>query len=239
MVMDADGSSLHDLGPHRHSPAWSPDGREIAFVRGYNEQVAIWISTPEGMAARRIGSGENPLWSPDGKRIVFERIVDDAFTIFLMDADGTNVKRLLGRRQLDDSYAPAWSSTGDRIAFSGVVTSGNGDGDSVYLVKPNGTALRRLVRPVRGTSIGRPEWSPNDRWILFARDDAFHIIGTDGRGLTRIARGDGDFQWSPSGRKVAFDRQASKGRRIYAVRTDGSGLRAISPIMRSVGGFDW
>jgi len=70
--MNADGSHRRNLtrrAGQDHAPAWSPDGKKIAFAsvrRG--PSLAIWVMNTDGSHQRRVSKvdGEYPAWSPDG-----------------------------------------------------------------------------------------------------------------------------------------------------------------------------
>lgn len=69
-------------GPGNHrAPAWSPDGKRIAFVsdRDEGEGTQIWVMPAAGGEAKRVTSGPGgaggPLWAPDSRRIAFTRSV--------------------------------------------------------------------------------------------------------------------------------------------------------------------
>src|SRR3954447_24330022 len=80
-------------------PAWSPDGREIAFESNLDGDMEIYVMNADGTNVRQITHNtiwdEGPAWSPDGKRLVFSHGADDLhLDIFTMDADGTNQRQL-------------------------------------------------------------------------------------------------------------------------------------------------
>ena len=77
-------------------PAWSPDGRWIAYVRRLPGDTIreIWIMRPDGSGAHRLtslhGTSINPAWSPDGRRIVFASdIVGSLYDLYLVGRSRT------------------------------------------------------------------------------------------------------------------------------------------------------
>ena len=81
-VMDGDGSNQRrvTVNPARDEyPAWSPDGKKIAFVSNRNnvneDHKQIWVIDADGKNAIRLTDGlvdTNPDWSPDGTKILYD-----------------------------------------------------------------------------------------------------------------------------------------------------------------------
>jgi tol-pal system beta propeller repeat protein TolB len=163
-VMNADGSDITrvttDPAPE-WNPEWSPDGTQIAFVKGESE-VEIFVMKANGSDVRKLtstdgGSGFDPSWSPDGTKIVFGSIQFEDWGIFIVNADGTNEHPLL----FDNSiYAtvPEWSPDGSLIAFQGSV----GDETGVFAIRPDGSGISNLASDAhaRGSSDGGIAWQP-------------------------------------------------------------------------------
>jgi Tol biopolymer transport system component len=141
-------------------PAWSPDGRRIAFMssqpgaRGNNPNYDVVVVNRDGTGARRITDwpGEDgwPAWSPDGRSIVFTSTHGDgSMRLYVMAADGSR-KRLL-THTISGAF-PVWSPDGRAIMFSGG-RNGIGDHDHLWVIRPDGSGLRRL--PIVGWL---PDW---------------------------------------------------------------------------------
>ena len=82
------------------SPAWSPDGKRIAFYSERDGNSEIYVMSAEGGAATRLTNSKAdegyPAWSPDGRTISFDSDRDGNFDVFAMDVNGSNVRPLSG-----------------------------------------------------------------------------------------------------------------------------------------------
>ncbi len=148
------------------TPAWSPNGRQLAFTSYRNKYPTIWIMDADGSHAKQV-TPENetygdyfPSWSPDGKWIAFQRNDSTRARIGIVSAEGGEPRFLPWAGK---AYHPAWSPDGDSIAISAV--RDNGDLD-IFIVSPQGRQkvhIRRqgddknpawIVHRPRGTSKG-------------------------------------------------------------------------------------
>ena len=128
-VMNADGSAPTRVvasdfvqpGDSLQMPIWSPDGRQIAFVRAnYDESWQIYVVNADGSSPRRLINGSipsqsDPAWSPDGTSIVFASF----FGIGVLNADGSGWRTLASGRLFD----PDWTADGRAVLYNRFTSS--------------------------------------------------------------------------------------------------------------------
>jgi TolB protein len=164
-------------------PTWSPDGRWLAFTKDANAGLpSVFVRNVDGGPPHELPgqsiehADSNPAWSPDGKTIA----VDGGYggSLWLMDADGGNERRLdTGSPLCFGSAEPDWSPDGQWIAFVGsnckAQTLHGGlkeHWSDIWLVRPDGSDLRRLTRADRRAwAAHSPAWSPDGKRIVFVR----------------------------------------------------------------------
>ena len=103
-------------------PAWSPDGRSIAFSSTRAGVTQIYVMNADGAgAARRVSNAtadaSEPTWSPDGRRIAFA-VGDEPTHLSVTRSDGKGAAGALGGGGASQAY-PAWSPDGTTSPMSG------------------------------------------------------------------------------------------------------------------------
>ena len=223
-VMGGDGKNQRrvTVNPtYDQYPAWSPDGKMIAFVSNRNKgRNQIWVIDADGRNPVRLTDGVSdsyPDWSPDGKTILYDanHVPEEHDLapggIVAMDADGNN-KRLLKNK---GGTHPSWSPDGNRIAFA----FGNfGDTRQVYVMDPDGGNPRQLTRDAGHKYM--PSWSPDGKHIAYASNYRIWVMDSDGKNQRRLTNVNGDEHptWSPQSDVIAFH---------AAERDDGHGIYVL------------
>lgn len=152
------------------SPAWSPNGRELAYSSSRTGDPEIWIADSNGGSARRVTSFRGPDVSPvfnpkTGAQIAWISGRTGLPQVYVMETDGSGVQRMT-----DGGYAtsPSWSPNGQFLAFAWNRKYGPGapGGQDIYVME---IATKRWIQVTH--EIGRcdfPSWSPDGRHIVFA-----------------------------------------------------------------------
>ena len=181
------------------SPAWSPNGRELAYSSSRTGDPEIWISDANGGLARRVTSFRGPDVSPvfnpkTGAQIAWISGRTGLPQMYVMEADGSGVQRMT-----DGGYAtsPSWSPNGQFLAFAWNRKYGPGapGGQDIYVME---IATKRWIQLTH--EIGRcdfPSWSPDGRHIVFANsssgratDSKIETMLADGTGRRTLTTGD-------------------------------------------------
>jgi Tol biopolymer transport system component len=221
-VAKADGTgprpvALPDGFTEAAHPAWSPDGRWMAFASfdANGRDALIRIASASGGPSTAIAAGNNPSWSRDGSRIAY---VASGRADYATDwsAPGRNDERIESVTVAGPSAGeievlargiwPRWSPTDDRLAFVGRQEA-NWD---IYLRSTDGLGLTRLTDdPALDT---QPTWAADGRSVVFLSDRGnrwdLYRVAADARGgaqrLTDHIRREDNPSISPEGRRVAF-----------------------------------
>ncbi|MFN2468164.1 MAG: hypothetical protein ABR521_08575 [Gaiellaceae bacterium] len=218
-TMRGDGSDVRrvtDNDLFDNAPAWSADGRRLAFVRDTFEgdsRPQVVVSDAGGGAQRVVARGTDPAWSPDGALLAFSRYG----SLYLIGADGRNERLLLGKDGVLEATQPAWSPDGTKIAFSRGGIRAEEDPSDVYTIRPDGEELTRLSFPNEtGRCSFSPAWSPDGAEVAYVSATTCYldksgvtIYATSLAGVTRrVTSGGNDYdpEYSPDGKRLLFSR---------------------------------
>jgi Tol biopolymer transport system component len=146
-TMDVGGSARNNLG-RGMQPAWSPDGKSIAFAQSVEGVgVRIFVMNSARLGRRQVSTGpgahEYPVWSPDGRRIAFQASIPkvngrSGAEIRMVNVDGTG-EIAIGAHSAYLDETPSWFPDGKRL----VIQSDRSGAMRLYEIDLAGKELRR------------------------------------------------------------------------------------------------
>ena len=255
-VMNADGSGQTRLTNNSFDdldPAWSPDGRQIAFISEQDGTDGdVWVMNVDGSGAHQLtfnDLGEFSVdWSPDGRQIVFSQENPPGDDLFLINADGTGLRQLT----LTDFFqiGPHFSPDGQLIAFNHELDAASND--VLALIRPDGSGITNL------TSINAfsPDFTSDGKRIVFWSDQltghtdreiaSIAVDGGDLKNLTNTpsiaGNTDNDQAPSPSRdglNRIAFSSLRGGDQELWIMNADGSGVTQLTNTTGTNRGPDW
>lgn len=221
VVADADGENAQVMVASPQplmSPAWSPDGRKIAYVSFENNRSEIYVQDIRSGTRQRVSArpGVNgaPAWSPDGRRLAVSLSRQDGnLDVYTLDVSTQVLTRLTDGPAIDTE--PSWSNDGREIYFTSDATGA----PQVYRVPAEGGRAQRVS--FEGRYNARPRVSPDGRQIAVVHNDRgnYRIAVVElPRSTVRVlseGRLDESPSFAPNGETL-----------IYATREGGRGVLA-------------
>ena len=205
------------------SPAWSPDGKWIAYYH-FNSNpddslypTGLYIIDTSGSNRRLIIAGRayNPDWSPDGSLLAF-----DVGRIFITNVYTGELKQLtFGSGQ----HFPQWSPDGKYIAFEDVINTPP-DTAGIWIINVNTLEMRYFDRG------GTPDWSPDNTSLVYKSLEGItigKIDGTSFKTILPIKKETGCPRWSPDGTTIAYIRDKPIWATIWLMDTEGGNQREL------------
>ena len=226
VIADADGESARVALASPEpiiSPAWAPNGREIAYVSFESRKATVRIQDVQ-TGGRRVladfkGSNSAPAWSPDGQQLALSLSRDGGTQLFVINRDGSGLKRLTQSSAIDTEacYAP----DGRSIYF----VSDRGGGPQVYRMPAGGGSADRVT--FSGNYNISPAISPDGRTMAFITrvSGAFRLSVMDlGSGqIQTISEGNDDESpaFAPSGKLIVYATRAGGKEVLMTTTLDG------------------
>jgi TolB protein len=244
-VMDYDGYDQRRITGHESltfTPAWSPDGKGLAYTSYYELSPSIYWADRE--TGRKSGvfvdevQSTSPDVSPDGGSVVFSRSLRGNIELFrcrIFNCQPT-LQRLTDSGAIDTN--PSWSADGRQIAF----TSSRSGSPQIYVMNADGGNVRRLT--LEGRYNEGADWSPDGRRIVFAHRTAngarFDIaqVEVETGDMKILTSGPGTHEapsFSPDGNFIAYESTVSGSKQIHLMTADGQPVRQLTSIGRNYG----
>ncbi len=234
-IMDWDGSELRRVtrnGMGNNAPAWSPDGRWMAYSSFKSMPPGVFLLPTNGAREFKVSSSLaqaiGGAFSSNSRYFAFAELVRRNYEIFRYDLR-TRVKRRL-TRSFGIDVSPTFSPNGKKIAF----TSSRLGNPHIYVMNVDGSSPRRIT--FKGKYNTEPEWSPRgDRIALTSRikqgkEIDIATMNVDGADLRRLTGSQGRNEsptWSPDGRHIAFSSDRSGRKYVYVMTSAGTQLKRL------------
>ena len=203
-IVHPDGTGYRQLagmsGADLLYPEWSPDGRQVAFVRQTSSCEQLWVMDADGTHQQRLNVAASACrlqWSPDGRDILFMGTPSPS-GMWLVHPDGTGFRPFTltcaGCPPVPLYDVMRWSPDATQLAFR------LNDAGDVGVTNRDGTVLLSILlhqpSSINGTIDPAPRWSPDGLELVYgtrdaipAHDPAVGVMTATGTGQTVVTQG--------------------------------------------------
>lgn len=225
-VADADGYdpvTVLDSGEPIMSPAWSPDGKQLAYVSFEKRRSMVYVQTLADGSRKRLadfrGLNSAPAWSPDGKRLALVLSRDGNPEIYILSPRSRQLRRLTHHHAIDTE--PAWSPNGRHIVF----TSDRSGKPQIYRISAGGGKPQRIT--FEGEYNARASYAADGQSITLVsatkgryRIAVLHLRRNTMHVLTKATL-DESPSFAPNGRMILYATEQGGRGVLAAVSADG------------------
>ncbi|MGJ0485870.1 MAG: Tol-Pal system beta propeller repeat protein TolB [Methylomicrobium sp.] len=225
-VADADGFNPQTIATSSEplmSPAWSPDGRKMAYVSFERKTAAIYVQTlatgQRVKVAEFPGINGAPSWSPDGSKLALTLSKDGSPDIYVLNLVSNSLLKVTNSTAIDTE--PTWSPDGGTIVF----TSDRGGKPQLYRVSSQGGAEKRIT--FSGSYNARASFSPDGKNIAMVHGNgndyriAVLDVATGAINVLTSGPTDESPSFAPNGDLILYASQRGSGGYLAAVSLDG------------------
>ncbi|MFZ0256617.1 MAG: Tol-Pal system beta propeller repeat protein TolB [Gammaproteobacteria bacterium] len=225
-VADSDGENARTVVEATQpllSPAWSPDGRRLAYVSFETNQPRVYVQELASGARQQVtafpGLNSAPAWSPDGLRLALTLSKDGNPEIYILDLRTRQVQRLTRSAAIDTE--PAWAPDGRSLVF----TSDRGGSPQIYRIPVAGGRAERLT--FDGSYNARATFAPDGSKLALIHGDgnAYRValLTLDDKALQVLSDTllDESPSFAPNGRIILYATTDAEGATLAAVSIDG------------------